>query len=146
MKKLVPVLLGLCALSTVSAVTTRAQDPASTTNTATSISLDGQTVMRIRTGAGGYTAEQRADAVRHRLIPILSLRNLRPRDVAVETVNQNQSNIRVRGRLLLTVDQTLAKANGQSPEQLAQTWAANLRRTLPRSSVGGGAQYHQGQL
>ncbi len=146
MQKPTSILLGLCALSISLVAPVRAQAPADAANTNTSIALDGQTVMRIRTGAGGYTAEQRADAVRHRLIPILSLRNLRPGDVMVEMINPNQSNIMVRGELLLTVDQTLARANGESPEQLAQAWAANLRRTLPASAVGGGGQYHQGQL
>ncbi len=146
MRKPFQTLLALCALAVVPAAPTWAQNPSDAANTDTSITLNGQTVMRIRTGAGGYTAEQRADAVRNRLVPILSLRRLQPGDVTVQLVNPNQSNILVRGRLLLTVDQTLAKANGEAPEQLAEAWAANLRETLPAASVAGGTQYHQGQL
>ncbi|MBV9851829.1 MAG: hypothetical protein JO250_19350 [Armatimonadetes bacterium] len=123
-----------------------AQNPADAANTSTTISLAGQVVMRIRTGAGGYTAEQRADAVRTRLTPILSLQNLSANDVTVQTLNPNQSNILVRGHLLLTVDRTLARANGMRPAQLAQAWAANLRQTIPQVTAAPGPQYGKGQL
>ena len=116
-----------------------------TAATSTTISLAGEVVMRIRTGAGGYTAQQRADTVRARLTPILSLTpSPTADDVTVQTVNPNQSNILVRGHLLLTVDWTLAQANGgQKPAQLAQAWAANLRRTIPQVTPITGPQTRQ---
>jgi hypothetical protein len=145
MLKSVVVLLALFALSGP----TLAQGKNGVANTSTTIALAGQNIMRIRTGIGGYTAEERADAVRQRLIPILSLPHLRPSDVTVTMVNPKLSDIFVRGILLLTVDETLARANRQSPEQLATVWAANLRQALPQSSVGHsrhGMQYRQGKL
>ena len=136
--------LGL--LAGVAGTPSHAQNPSDAANTSTTISLAGQVVMRIRTGAGGYTAEQRADAVRTRLTPILSLPNLSASDVTVATPNPNQSNILVRGHLLLTVDRTLAQANGEKPAQLAQAWAANLRQAIPQVVAHPGPQYQQGNL
>ena len=140
------IVLATCGLLAGSALTTaRAQSPSDAANTSTTISLAGEVVMRIRTGAGGYTAEQRADAVRTRLTPILSLPGLTSKDVTVQTL-PTQSNILVRGHLLLTVDQTLAQANGQKPDQLAQTWAGKLRETIPQVTAQSGPQYQQGTL
>lgn len=90
--------------------------------------------MRIRTGAGGYTAEQRAEAVRERLVPILSMENLTPDDVAIRQTRPNQdAHIFVRDRLLITVDRTLTQANGGGdPYTLASAWAEKLRMVLPQ--------------
>ena len=145
MKKSLVLCCALGVLSFCSCTSLWAQNEAQA-NVSTTISLAGQVVMRIRTGAGGYTAAQRALAVRDRLTPILSLPDLTPADVTVIPVNPNQSNIEVRGHLLLTVDQTLAKSNGQTPAQLAQAWATNLRHALPQASVAGGSQYRHGKL
>ena len=145
MKAMIPlVALGLLAVGGF--VPAWAQNPSDAANTSTTISLAGQVVMRIRTGAAGFTAEQRADAVRHRLTPILSMKGLAAGDVTVQTLNPNQSNILVRGHLLLTVDRTLAQANGETPQQLAQAWAGNLRQTIPQVTAAPGPQYQHGQL
>lgn len=137
-------ILGLLTSSV--ALPALAQNSSDALNTSTTISLAGQVVMRIRTGAAGYTAEQRAAAVRTRLTPILSLPRLAASDVTVQTPNPNQANILVRGHLLLTVDKSLAQANGEKPQQLAQAWAANLRQTIPQVTHVHGPQYQNGQL
>jgi hypothetical protein len=99
----------------------------------TAIDLGGEVVMRIRVGAGGYSAEQRADAVRGRLTPILGFAGLKASDVTVRQSRPGQdAAIYVRGSLLITVDRSLAGANGTSPEGLARTWADKLRDVLPR--------------
>ena len=140
------VLAAFGVLTGATIVPARAQSPTDAANTSTTISLAGEVVIRIRTGAGGYTAEQRADAVRTRLTPILSLPDLSAKDVTVQTRNPNQSNILVRGHLLLTVDRTLALANGEKPVQLAQAWAAKLRETIPQVTSAHGTQYENGHL
>ena len=98
------------------------------------ITLGGQIIMRIRTGAGGYTAVQRAEAVRERLVEILSQENLRPADVTVrQTRFRQDASIYVRDRLLITVDRTLSQANGNGdPAALANNWAQRLRNVLPQ--------------
>lgn len=99
----------------------------------TAIDLGGEVIMRIRVGAGGYTPEQRADAVRGRLAPILGFSGLKASDVTVRQSRPGQTaGIYVRNSLLITVDRNLAAANGDTPEGLARVWAEKLRVVLPR--------------
>lgn len=101
------------------------------------ITHSGYTLMRIRTGAGGMTAEQRAEAVKERLVPILSLENLRPEDITVRQERPKQdAGLYVRDQLLITVDRDLARANGNGdPGDLARAWAERLKDILPNVSV-----------
>ena len=116
-----------------SAVSAQASRPAVADTT---ISLGGRQIMNIRTGAGGYTARQRADAVRARLVPILSITNLTPEDVSVRQQRPGKdASIYVRGHLLVTVDRTLARANCARPFALADRWAAKLAAVLPQMDV-----------
>jgi hypothetical protein len=101
------------------------------------VTFGGQVLMRIRTGAGHFSPEQRADQVSQRLIPILSLKDLKADDITMaQTRKYQDATILVRGRLLVTVDKGLAQANGNNdPGDLARSWAANLRGVLPGLSV-----------
>jgi hypothetical protein len=101
------------------------------------LTYSGQTLFRIRTGGGGYSAEQRAEAVRERMVPILSLENLRPEEITVRQTRKYQdATIYVRDRLLITIDQEMARSNGNNdPGALAQQWAERMRRILPTVSV-----------
>jgi hypothetical protein len=101
------------------------------------VTYSGQILMRIRTGAGGYTAEQRASAVQDRLQDILSTENMTPEDITVKQIRPYQdATIYVRGRLLITVDQKLSQANGNNdPGALAAQWAERMRTILPTVSV-----------
>lgn len=106
--------------------------PAAGQESAPEVVIGGQVVMRIRTGAGGLTPEERANSVRQRLGPILTMTDLTMQDVAVRQRRRGQTAaIYVRNRLLITVDRNLAQANDTTPGALARTWAANLREVLP---------------
>ncbi len=78
-KQNIAALLTAAGALTLAGPPARADEPAGAPNAAsrTDIDLAGQVVMRIREGAGGYTAGQRAEIIRTRLIPILSNSNLR---------------------------------------------------------------------
>ena len=104
-------------------------------DTSTTIALAGQDIMRIRSGAAGFTPQQRAEAIRLRLIPIQSMKDLNADDVQVAALPRGERAITVRGRLLATVDRELAAQNEASPAELADTWAGNLRSTLPETRV-----------
>lgn len=122
------VALGLLTLglSVVAAPAARAQDD-------TAIDLGGEVVMRIRVGAGGYSPQERADAVRARLAPILGFADLKASDITVRQSRPGQTaGIYVRNSLLITVDRNLSQANGDTPEGLARIWAEKLRVVLPR--------------
>lgn len=98
--------------------------------------IGGRVVMRIRTGAGGLTPDERADAVRRRLGPILTMTDLSPEDVqVVQREAGATASIYVRNRLLITADKNLARANDTSPGLLAEKWAEILREVLPEVQV-----------
>lgn len=104
-------------------------------DTPTTIALAGQDVLRVRSGAAGFTPQQRAEAIRLRLIPIQSIKDLNADDVRVAELPAGERAITVRGHLLATIDRRLAAENNATPAQLADTWASNLRTTLPESRV-----------
>ena len=98
--------------------------------------IGGEVVMRIRSGAGGLTPEERADAVRRRLGPILTMPDLQAEDVWVQQREQGRTAaVYVRDRLLITADRNLARANDTTPGRLAEKWANLLREVLPQVEV-----------
>ena len=117
----------------------QATDPAAieNDNTGGAVTFSGRLLMRVRTASGGYSADQRASEIEGRLVPILSLHNILPDDVTVEQTRPYQdAAIYVRGQLLVTVDKSLAQANGNNdPGALAREWADRMRRILPEVSV-----------
>lgn len=86
--------------------------------------VDGQVVFRVRTDAGGFTAEQRAAQVADRLNDALQA-GAGPQDVRATTVAGNQV-VMARDMLIITADTAEAAANGLTPEQLAREWQGNL--------------------
>ena len=104
--------------------------------TNTEISLGGEIIMRMRENAGGFTAEQRAEIVRDRLVPILSLTDLKASDVTVRSgPGDIWAAIYVREKILVTVSQSLAQANQTKPTPLAEIYAEKLRRILPQVNI-----------
>ncbi len=119
-----------------SPVSVRAQGEV-TAATSTIISLGGKQIMNIRTGAKGFTAQQRADNVRDRLVTILSLTHLSAADVRVQGNRhrpKQDASIYIRHRLLITIDAGLAAANHTTQLALAEQWAAALTAILPEVS------------
>ena len=104
-------------------------------STTTTIALAGEDVMRIRTGVPGWSAEQRTEAIRLRLIPIQSIKDLDAGDIQVAALPAGERAITVRGRLLATIDRQLAAENNATPGALANAWAEKLRETLPETRV-----------
>jgi hypothetical protein len=78
MTRLRPALAAAAVLATLCTQAVAAQNTAPG-----AVTYSGQVLMRIRTGAGGYAAEQRASAVQDRLQEILSTENLTPEDITV---------------------------------------------------------------
>jgi hypothetical protein len=131
LKNCLPVTAALLTLFTGAVFASANQAPPGT------VTYSGQILMRIRTAAGGYTAEQRAAAVQDRLQEILSTENLTPEDIVVKQTRRYQdASIYVRDRLLITVDRKLAQSNGNNePGALAAQWAERMRKILPTVSV-----------
>lgn len=98
------------------------------------IELGGETVMRLRVGAGSLSVGQRGDIVQLRLNRILEYQNITSADVTVRPTKFGPA-IYVRQTLLLTVDKATADAAKTAQIDLAQIWARRLGRVLPDSGT-----------
>ena len=95
-------------------------------------------VLRVRFPAGGYTVEQRAELIMLRINELLGSQPFDPSDVKVGVVNK-ECVVLIGGNVIITADSATAKYNKSTPQQLAEIWAANLRRVIPQAknkSVG----------
>lgn len=94
--------------------------------------LGSHLLLRIRTAAGGYSIEQRVDAIQ------LRANNLLQEDKVVSAVTVQKSgydaNIYTDGELFMTVTAADARANGTTVEALANQWAQRIKRILPQVS------------
>ena len=114
----------------------------------TVIVIGNEQVLRIRADSGGFTAAQRADALRKRLLEIYQAlgrdnRPLQAEDVTLDATPGRPA-IRVRGMLLLSVTAEDAAVNGSSLEDLSRLWHKRLREALVRSAPLPNDPTHQG--
>lgn len=94
--------------------------------------IGDEVVVRIRFPAGGMTVEQRADAVTYRINDLLGSQPFSQSDVKVGVVNKEYV-VTIGGKVIITADADTAKFNKSTPQQLAEMWAANLRRVIPKA-------------
>ena len=87
--------------------------------------LGGSLLLRVRCAAGGYTIEQRADAIQQRANLLLQLGDNLPK-ITVRKSGAD-SDVYAGGTLFLTVTSADGKANGTTSASLANTWATRLR-------------------
>ncbi|MHB0998794.1 MAG: hypothetical protein ACYC27_06055 [Armatimonadota bacterium] len=93
-----------------------------------------QLVLRIRYPAGGMTIQQRADAVTVRINNLLGSRPFDPSQVTVGVRNKEYV-VLIGNTVIITADADTARFNSTTPEQLANIWAANLRRVIPKAKA-----------
>jgi hypothetical protein len=131
---LVASLIGGAGLTIAAQATPELGEPARVQADTGEITFSGKLLFRIRTAAGGYTPQQRAEEVKERLIPILSMQELLPDEIrVVQEKPKGDAAIYVRDRLLITVDPAMARANGNGdPLDLANVWAERVRHILPQ--------------
>ncbi len=88
-------------------------------------------LLRVRCPAGGYTVQQRANAIEMRANNLLKLGGF---DLATVKVwkSGNDALLYANGQLLVTVDPCTAMANDTTPERLANLWAQRLRTIYPK--------------
>lgn len=132
--------MGLPILAQNESQVLRADPPASVQADAAqtpSLIINNRVVMTIPTEAAGLSPAERADILRKRLGPILTMPDLRAEDVEIRQKRQYQdAAIYIRDRLLITVDRDLAKAHSSTPGVLAEEWASTLRELLPQVNIG----------
>lgn len=93
--------------------------------------LGGFYLLRVRTGAGGYSLEQRVTEIQARANNLLQL----DRDVRMFTVRKagNDASIYADDQLFMTVTSADAAANGTTVTGLADIWAKRLQTIYPEA-------------
>jgi hypothetical protein len=97
------------------------------------IVIANQVVLRIRTGARDVSAAERTRIVTRRVVDVLSYEDTQHPDVRIVKTGVDRA-IHVGKTLLVTVQESDAKANLTTPEALARVWAANVARELPHAT------------
>lgn len=90
--------------------------------------VDDSVVLRLRIGAGGYDATQRAVIVADRLRDLV-LVGLAPDEIHAG-VWQGEPAVIGAGELIVTADSAHARANNIGQVRLAETWARNIASSL----------------
>jgi len=98
------------------------------------VNVGGEHILTVRFASNGFSIKDRADAITDRLTRILSDANLHPSDIVV-TKSGKDAVIKVKDRLLVTVDAQTAHFNQTTPMELGESWARHLRIVLPRINV-----------
>lgn len=99
------------------------------------ISIGGKFIMRLRAGHGNLSVQERARIVEDRLVEVLGARLTEDMITLKEVRKDQQYEIYVRGRLLITVTPADAEAARMTVKQQAELWLKQLRRTLPALSA-----------
>ena len=131
MKTLRPIIFAAAALA-LTGTCAFAQDTSSTVapDTSNAVFVGGTPIYRVRVAGGGYSIEQRADAIQLRVNDILGIGPILPQDVTVSPVGSEYA-VYVKGRIIFTADTATAKFNQSTPYELANIWATHLRNVLP---------------
>jgi hypothetical protein len=104
---------------------------ASSSYSETSVFVGGTSIMRVRFAAGGFTPEERAAEIQHRVNRLLSHGPIVPTDVTVTDFDSADTGVYVKGHLLFMADAATANYNQTSAHDLAESWASTMRRVLP---------------
>ncbi len=92
------------------------------------VSINGNVVLRLRVGAGGFTAEERALIIRQRLSDAVAA-GVEPGQVHAGTV-RGQPAVLAGDAIIITADAEHAKLNSTTAAELAQAWAVNVAGAL----------------
>jgi len=98
------------------------------------VNVGGEHILTVRFAANGISIKDRAEAITDRLTRILSDPHLKPSDIVVLPSGKDAV-IKVKDRLLVTVDAQTARFNQAKPMALGEFWAQHLRVVLPRVNV-----------
>jgi len=92
------------------------------------VSINGNVVLRLRVGAGGFTAEERALIIRQRLSNVV-LAGIEPSGVRAGIV-RGQPAVVAGDAIIITADAEHARLNSTTQAQLAAAWARNVAGAL----------------
>ena len=98
------------------------------------VNVGGEHILTVRFASNGFSIKDRAEAITDRLTRILSDSHLKPSDIVVSPSGKDAV-IKVKDRLLVTVDAQTAHFNQSTPLALGESWARHLRVVLPKVNV-----------
>ena len=119
------------ALGTAAAWGGSRQAAAAGPSTDNAVFVGGTLIMRVQIRSGGYSRAERASAIQARVNQLLGAGPIKPADITVEPAG-NEATVNVKGQLLFTADWATARFNHSTPTDLANVWADNMRRILPK--------------
>ena len=93
-----------------------------------------QVVLRIRSDAGGMTIQQRVDQITTRLNRQLGSKDFDPKLITVRKYSGEYA-VMHGDSLIVTADSKTAAFNKTSSKELANQWAANLKRVIPKAKA-----------
>jgi hypothetical protein len=98
-----------------------------------SVGLGGETLFVLKADSDlDKTAQQRSDDVYDRLRLILNNSRLKASDIQVKPLGNYGAKIVANGNLIVPIGKQEAEAHGSSPMVLAEEWAKNLRKVMPK--------------
>lgn len=98
------------------------------------VQLGGRPVIRIGASGGGLSPMERANSVAERLASLLAA-GTTPEEVNFAQVNGVWA-VLAGDQVIVTVDESAARARDSEPKDLAFTWASNIRLALGGRSLG----------
>jgi len=123
------------ALAQTAGVTVSSRQSVISGLTAGEVLVGNQVVLRIRSGAGGLTAAQRAQQVSDRLRSVLATRQITGADFRVAEVNGEWA-VLAGDTILITADQYQAALNRTTPQRLATIWRDRLAEAVTAQVAG----------
>jgi hypothetical protein len=97
------------------------------------LGLGGEVLFTLRAASDLDKGQaQRADDCYDRLRYILNNPRLKAQDIQVRELGSYGAKIVANGQLIIPIGIAEAQAHGMTPQELAQDWAAHLRKVLPK--------------
>ena len=127
MRTVTAILLILAALLAIHEVAAQAQGPANLG----AILVCNEIVLRIRFPADEKSILERRQIVNERIITAFRRERVTPANIVARQVGGEWA-IYVGQTLIITVDRDHARANGTTPQALAQVWLARFKELMPR--------------
>ena len=95
--------------------------------------MGGYVLFRMRCSAGGLTPQQRADIIQERVNALIGWDGFDTRTVITKSLPGGSAAIYANNKILVEIDKKTAALNGETPLQLANSWAKNVKTIYPKA-------------
>ncbi len=95
--------------------------------------MGGYILFRMRCSAGGLTPQQRADVIQERVNALIGWDGFDTRTVVTKSLPGGSAAVYANNKILVEIDKRTAALNGETPLQLANSWAKNVKMIYPKA-------------